>query len=96
MLINTPKGEKLFTEISSKLHTYETKLDAVVRGNGNLYTPSPMPESRIDIYSRIATEGYDFVAKKDCKYQYVKPFIRKHMPKGLKKVLKNILKKILR
>ena len=31
-------------------------------------------------------------AKKECKYQYIKPFIRKHMPKGLKTALKKILK----
>lgn len=92
VLLNTQKGKRFFAEISSKLQTYETRLDAVVRGNGNLHAPTIMPKSRIDIYSRIAAEGYDSVAKKDCKYQYVKPFVRKHMPKGLKKILKKILR----
>ncbi|MBP1573092.1 MAG: Coenzyme F420 hydrogenase/dehydrogenase, beta subunit C-terminal domain [Oscillospiraceae bacterium] len=92
VLINTDKGERMFAEISSQLHIYGTELDAVVRGNGNLYTPSLMPENRKNIYSRIFNEGYDSVAKKYCEYQYIRPFIRKYMPKGLKKILKKVLR----
>lgn len=92
VLINTATGEKVFTEISSKLKVYETDLETVVKGNGNLHSPSLMPESRRSIYNRIAEEGYDTVSKKDCKYQYVKPFLRRHMPKWLKKLLKKILR----
>ncbi len=92
VLINTPKGEKMYTEISSELHTYETHVDSVVKGNGNLSVPSPMPENRKNVYSQIANEGYDAVAEKTCKYQYVKPFIRKCMPKSLKRIMKKILK----
>lgn len=92
VLINTEKGKKLFAEMSAGLNVYETKLDAVIKGNGNLSSPSPLPESRKDIYTRIAREGYGAVAKKDCKYQYVRPFVRKYMPKGVKKLLKKLLK----
>ena len=67
-----------------------TKED-VVKGNGNLSTPCSMPENRKDIYLKISQNGYEETAKKECKYQYVKPFIRKHMPKGLKKLIKKIL-----
>ena len=92
VLVNTEKGKKFFAEISDGLNVYETSLESVVRGNGNLSNPSSLPESRKNIYLRIAEEGYSSVAKKDCKYQYVKPFVRKHIPKGLKKLLKKILR----
>ena len=92
ILVNTEKGERVLAKISDKLSTYEASLESVVKGNGNLSAPSPLPESRRDIYSRVSQEGYASVAKKDCKYQYVRPFIRKHMPKGLKKLLKKVLR----
>lgn len=92
VLINTPKGAQMFEKISSELLACETNLETVVKGNKNLHSPSPMPASRNDIYSRIADEGYDSVARKVCKYQYVRPILRKYMPKGLKKLLKTILR----
>lgn len=91
VLINTDKGDKLFNGIAGNLSVYETALEDVVRGNENLSTPCSMPESRKDIYSKILQNGYEETAKKECKYQYIKPFIRKYMPKGLKKLIKRIL-----
>lgn len=91
VLINTAKGDELFNGISGNLSVYETTLENVVKGNGNLSNPCSMPENRKDIYSKISQNGYEETAKKECKYQYIKPFIRKHMPKGFKKIIKKIL-----
>ena len=92
VLVNTEKGGRIFAEISDNLNAREASLESVVKGNGNLSAPSTMPECRRYIYSQISKEGYASVAKKYCKYQYVRPFIRKHMPKGLKRLLKKILR----
>lgn len=91
VLINTAKGDALFNGISGSLIVYETALEDVVKGNVNLTNPCSMPENRKDIYSKISQNGYEKTSKKECKYQYIKPFIRKHIPKGLKKLIKKIL-----
>lgn len=92
VLVNTTKGERLLAKIADRLNIHDTTVESVVRGNGNLSGSGPMPESRRNIYSRITREGYDAVAKEDCKFQYVRPFIRKLIPIGLKRLLKKILK----
>lgn len=92
VLVNTEKGQRFLDQISDTLKLYDTSVDAVVKGNGNLSQPSPMSEKRKIIYARIAEEGYDRVARQECKFQYVRPFIRKHMPKGIKRFLKRFIR----
>ena len=91
ILVNTEKGLKTLTAISDRTLLHETQLEVVTKYNGNLREPCKMPPKRTEIYERIEKEGYEAVAKKECHYQYVKPFIRKHFPKGLRKVIKKIL-----
>ncbi len=92
VLVNTEKGQRFLDQISDTLKVYDTSVDAVIKGNGNLSEPSPMSEKRKTIYARIAEEGYDRVAQQECKFQYVRPFIRKHMPKSIKKFLKRLIR----
>lgn len=92
VLVNSQKGKDLIENIKSSLILYETDLHSAVKGNGNLSEPCEMPESRKTIYKRIEKDGYDVVAKQDCKYSYLVPFIRKHMPRCLKKFIKKLRK----
>ena len=92
VLVNTEKGDRLIEKIRDGAMLTETPLKAAVAGNGNLSAPCQKPDSRGDIYKRIAENGYAAVAEKECHYKRVMPFIRRHMPKGLKTALKKILK----
>lgn len=89
VLINTEKGRKIIDDISDKLVIFNSSFESVVKGNGNLRSPVKMPESRKVVYSLISEQGYDSVANKYCKFQYIRPFIRRHIPPKIKKLLKN-------
>ena len=92
VLINTSKGEKVFSEIENDIYSYTATIDSVVKGNGNLSAPCVMPDLRKTIFERISQEGYETIAKTECKFKYVGPFIRKHFPKKLKRFIKGFLK----
>lgn len=91
ILVNSERGQELVKSLADKVSLHETQLAPAVKGNGNLLKPCDLPESRKDIYRRIKEHGYAMVAKKDCKYQYVIPFFRKHTPHSVKEFLKKML-----
>lgn len=93
VLVNTEKGQTLLNEIRENLILVETDANTVAKNNGNLNEPCRMPEARGNIYERIATEGYEKVAKSDCRYQYVRPLLRRLIPKSIKKRLRKLLKR---
>ena len=92
LLINTAKGKHILNAIYDKMYLYETSLDEVVRGNGNLSSPSKMPVQRKTIYLRIKQEGWTSVEKTECKYNRLFPVVSKYIPKRIKKLLKKVLK----
>ena len=92
LLINTAKGERILNAIYDKMYLYETSLDEVVRGNGNLSSPSKLPVQRKAIYLRIEQEGWTAVEKTECKYNRLFPFVSKYIPKRIKKFLKKVVK----
>ena len=92
ILVNSSKGEELLGQVKDRLKLYETDLISAVKGNGNLSHPSEKPATREDIYKRVEEEGYAAVAKQDCKYSYVVPFIKRHTPRWLKKLMRKIKK----
>ncbi len=85
VLANTAKGEAFLSKLAIK--RVPVLLAHAVAGNGNLSHPAPMPESRKTIYAQMQAEGYAPVAKRCCRYQYIRPFLRRHMPQGLKRML---------
>jgi coenzyme F420-reducing hydrogenase beta subunit len=91
VLINTEKGRILFDEVRSKLNVYESDLEHAVKGNGNLKNPGKMPLSRNQIYKKIKENGYAQTTKEECKFSYILPFIRKHIPKSFKVILKKFI-----
>lgn len=91
VLVNTEKGYELLNLIKEHLRICSIDIDFVVKNNGNLSKPCEMPKSREYIYQKIAKDGYTQVAKEECHYQYIVPFIKKHMPKKVKKILKKFL-----
>lgn len=93
VLVNTEKGLTLLNEIRENLILVKTDAHTVAKNNGNLNEPCKMPEARGNIYERIATEGYEKVAKSDCRYQYVRPLLRRLIPKSIKKRLRKFLKR---
>lgn len=92
ILVNSEKGRKLLDHILDSLVVYEASLDSVVRNNANLSKYCDMPDSRVGIYGRITTMGYESVANEECRYQYLIPFVRKHMPLAAKRMLKRLLR----
>ena len=92
VLVNTDKGKSLFNAVKDKITLTDATLKSVADNNGNLTTPSKMPKKREKIYHRIEKDGYLSVAKAECHYQYIKPILRKIIPKSLKKTIKNLLR----
>lgn len=92
VLVNTEKGKSLLDSVCDKITLEETDIRSVTKNNGNLNFPSNKPEKRDNIYHRIDTEGYKAVAKAECRYQHVKPFLRRIIPKRLKKSIKKLLR----
>lgn len=88
---NNETAEKILSEIKDDVLLYKTELSSAVKGNGNLSRPSEMPESRKYIYKKIKEKGYEATFKEECKFSYVVPFIKRHIPKGLKKQIKKIV-----
>lgn len=91
LLVNSESGLRLIETLRTKILLYDTDLISAVSGNGNLAKPSDLPASRKDIYKRINEQGYTRVAKEECKYQYVFPFLKKHTPRILKQYLKRVV-----
>ena len=91
VLINTPKGKELFDKIKDNLNVYESDLKHAQKGNGNLVKSGEKPPKRNYIYKKLLENGYEKTVKEECKFSYLVPFIRKHMPKGLKLLIKKVL-----
>lgn len=90
ILISSSKGEKLFELVKDNSFYHETELKFVVKNNGNLIRPTEFPKLRESIYKDIKTFGYEYVAKKECHYQYILPFFRKYLPPKVKFILKKL------
>ncbi len=93
VLVNTEKGLTLLNSVRDRITLIETDVSSVAKHNGNLKEPCKMPEKRGSIYERIAESGYEKVAKTDCRYQYVRPLLRRLIPKSIKKRLRKFLKR---
>lgn len=91
ILINTSKGEDIYKAIKSSIYTYDTSIEDVVKGNGNLQKPCDMPKQRLYIYDKIKKEGYANVANQECHYQYVIPFVKRLIPSSVKRTIKKII-----
>ena len=90
IIINSLKGQQLFEMIKNNLIYYPIDREFVILNNANLQGPCKMPEKRKIIYKEIDQYGYEKVSKRECKYQYVIPFIRRYMPKKIKNIIKKI------
>lgn len=91
VLINSDKGRKILDSIRTSVILKESDIKDIVKGNGNLQKPCDMPPQRNYIYENIEKYGYAEVARQECKYQYVIPFVKKLMPSFIKKGIKKIV-----
>ena len=96
ILVNTEKGAEIYENIKSTLLSYDTSIDDVVARNGNLQRPCEKPHQRSYIYKKIKEQGYSTVAKEECNYQYVIPFVKSLIPSSLKQAIKKIISIIKR
>lgn len=96
LMINSPKGESLFTQSKSNLEFYPRTLDEVLGGNQAMIHSSKRPISRNAIYHDLNQYGYEYVR---CKYLNLglKPrlvqFFREYMPRFIVKQLRTCFQK---
>lgn len=64
VLLNSPKGEKIWEEIKNELKYRESDLEACTRYNPNIIRPTKEPEKRAEFLDLLRTEPYDVVAAK--------------------------------
>ena len=91
VLCNTEKGELLLESVKNSLVLKESTLSHIIEGNGNLKAPAKMPTQRETVYKDLNEYGFEYVVKNYCRFSYLKPFIKKHIPKGIKRGIKKIL-----
>ena len=91
VLVNTSKGEEAFEAVSDRINMYESDIKTAQKGNARLVGGTSVPNARFVFYKKITENGYDNTASQECKYSYVVPFIKKHIPKSLKKIMKQFL-----
>ncbi|WP_307771339.1 Coenzyme F420 hydrogenase/dehydrogenase, beta subunit C-terminal domain [uncultured Treponema sp.] len=94
-LINSSKGEKLFSETENQFECQEVKIEEIISENHNLLHPTPKPKKRNLIYRRIDDEP-----KKLIKDLYSPIYIRiirliiSLIPHDFKYFLKKIVRKL--
>ncbi len=91
LLINTEKGKAFFEAINESLLLYESTLPIAQKGNERLVKGGKVPPKRQDFYTKVKELGLEKVADEYCKYRYLVPFVKKHMPRGVKKIMKKML-----
>lgn len=64
ILVNSPRGEKLITELNTELFIEERKLAEALKLNYQLTTPSHRPKQRNDSYEFIFTHSYEQIENK--------------------------------
>lgn len=80
ILVNTPKGEKIFNSVKDKFVLKESnKTDCLQR---NLQQPSKKPEKYNEFWKEYSAKGYRYVAKK-------------YSSQGIKFKIKRVIKKVL-
>lgn len=93
VLANTNKGVSLIDKIKNDAILYETSIDDIVKGNGNLQKPCEMPIQRKYIYGKINELGFSKTARQECRFDYVLPLFRKLIPKSIKRTIKKLIYK---
>lgn len=92
ILVNTHAGSDLLSRVEDNLFIREFSTEIAAANNGNLMGPSERPVERDLVYTDIRENGFEYAAKKYCKFQMAGVLIRRLIPSGLKKILKKILK----
>lgn len=92
-VLNNEKSKEIFAYIKSELDYVESNLEFAANENGNLKKPTSRPQERDHIYKRIAKDGFEVIAKKDCKLSHVIPAIKRIAPKSLKRKIKEFTQK---
>lgn len=85
-IINTKKGNELFSVLKEMFHVYNCELSEVIEKNHNLIKPSIRPQKRDFIYKGINSESLEQFFKK---FEYSNLLIYK-----IKRICKKVLKKM--
>ena len=96
VLVNTPKGKKIFSEIKKTLMTVESSYQKAAVKNCNLTKPASRPLDRDRIYKEIDTIGTkDYISNYFSVGISLKARIKKFIPYSIKKKIKKLLKPII-
>ena len=60
VIVNTKKGDLLFSQLKNNFHIIETTIENIVPRNSNLIKPSPRPAQRDSIYNGINDAAHFF------------------------------------
>lgn len=63
ILVNTARGEELFTRLKSKIHTIDTKVEYIKKENDNLHKPSKRPAYRDKSYYKLQSDTINTLNK---------------------------------
>lgn len=92
VLINTEKGEKLFSSIKEQVVTFETNKEDAVRMNSNLIAPSQRPDIRNTIYNGFDGDLKEYFSERLAVKTSLKTKLKRLIPISLKGKIKYYLR----
>lgn len=94
VLVNTPKGNVLWSAISQNVVAESVDTQLIIQNNGQLKAPTKRSPARNSIYKLLEAQGYDAVAKA---YQNPKEIlidtVKDWIPNRVRQNIKNLLKR---
>ncbi len=87
VVVNTPKGEELFSAVKHRLCCEHVDLDKALHFNIAKLKSASRPQDREYIYKDLNNNGFDFVRKK---------YLKEHFIVKIKRKIKNVVKKFLK
>ena len=94
VLVNSKKGELLWTRMSHLLKHHQVKTEDIINFNGNLRTASHRPEVRDRIYAIVEENGFEAMPYDLSKKAQIIDAIKDMIPNKYRSGLKMLVKKV--
>lgn len=92
VLVNSNKGEELFSIAVAPDEITELELDWARKNNQTLIRPTSRPIERDEFYDDLSKIGFIDTARKYVKIQHILPIASRYIPRSLKNVMRKMIK----
>lgn len=93
IILNTIKGKKIFENVKPNIDYMTSKIEYIVKENGNIAKPSNKPVERDKLFEDLRKNGFEYISKKYLKKSGIKVKIKRIIPKNVKNIIKKIIRR---